>query len=113
MAYDSTSFSKPQVDEVGLLILAGRQRMADAPCLWKETDDSDTGGSCLLIALQLDYGDVRTPVQKAALFRVARQIGYRANRVMQAQDRIVAFNDAPDTTHSEVLDLLDRAAGAK
>lgn len=110
MPFDQLDFqieTKPEVDEVGRLILAARELLSD-PAKWFKGNYicKQTGAMCILGALgwrdDINF-DYPSKVAKAAADRIADLDGIY----------IPEFNDDPDTTHEQVLALLDRAAYAK
>lgn len=107
MAYDSSNF-KPQVDEVGQIILKARELLSD-PARWLKgqlrcgTQVCAVGALCEALGI-VDYGFAsQSPLSEPALLRVIRALpeGYQS---------VPGFNDADETTHADVLALLDRAA---
>lgn len=108
MAYDSENFQKPQVDEVGQIILKARELLSD-PKRWCKGDLRRQGRVCVVGAICDAAGIVdfsrhnASPVAEMALCRAmaALPVGFRA---------VPTFNDDPTTTHADVLALLDRAA---
>jgi hypothetical protein len=107
MPFDSANFEKPQVDEVGQIILKARDLLSD-PAKWFKGDYvcQETGAVCILGALGVrdDRFDQSFEAVRPAIERIAAYLPF------DFEASVFEFNDDPTTTHKMVLDLLDRAA---
>ena len=104
MAFDSTNFEKPQVDEVGQIILKAREYLS-VPAHWCSQGGGHGASMCIHIAL-VEVCGYDTRLARPAVERVAVALGDKWGDATT----IHAFNDDPNTTHADVLALLDRAA---
>lgn len=103
MAYDSSSY-KPQVDEVGQIILDARNVLSD-PERWVQVGAVVPAHAyCIYTALD----NSRFASYLKAIERIVIALGHDPRT--HGTPAIFAFNDDPSTTHAMVLDLLDRAA---
>lgn len=110
MAYADTALKAPvEVDEVGRRILLARDYLSD-PKKWCNRGGGTGNSMCIHIAL-VEVGYAMDPsAARPAIERVADLIvGAPTGDVKD----IHQFNDHPDTSHDDVLALLDKAAGVK
>lgn len=118
MAYegDVQKFAPPEVDEVGQIILKARELLSD-PGKWHQGGYKRGGAFCVLGALGWRKKYVFRKGSKAPcgsntiLARLVNALPAYAERSPEPQNwNIARFNDSPNTTHADILALLDRAA---
>jgi hypothetical protein len=113
---DLQKFTPVEVDEVGQIILKARELLSD-PAKWCKGYHTNAGAYCILGAIGArDWNDgadeeVIERIESALplLFRLR---AYVFDSWSNLKPAVAAFNDAPSTTHADILALLDRAASA-
>lgn len=112
MAYEGSpaDYEAPVIDEVGQIILKARELLSD-PKRWCKDEYISCGeriSYCTIGAIKTVSGQINVfascnPTAEAARDRVECFLPDQFNSVHE-------YNDHPDTTHADVLALLDRAA---
>jgi hypothetical protein len=112
-------FDNPNQNSVGdIELLWDARSMIGDQSSWLQGRYSDGDRLCLVAALSITAGslDFQTPNRQER--RLARLVAARLSetapvwarlRFFPARQRLIVFNDNPETTHADVLALLDRA----
>ena len=106
---DIQKFAPVEIDEVGQLILKARDLLSD-PKKWFKGDYvcRRTGAVCIMGALGARDDNNRPAIVEAAIDRIDALI-----KLDEPNVGVPFFNDRATTKHSDILALLDRAAGAR
>jgi hypothetical protein len=106
---DIQNFAPAEVDDVGAIILKARDLIGH-PLYWCQGRFNYGNRYCILGAFgqRADNG-VECPIEVKR--RIARALpAHTPYKQMNPERAIMRFNDAPSTTHADILALLDRAA---